>query len=224
MKKIILILVLIISIFSCRKADAPAKESGFDFCFENPQPVNDSELDHFPNKFKGLYMSKDSTFLRIEEDRIIKESFYKFKFHKNFLDSIKGSYEFTDGKIIDKETNKKIDFLIKGDSIEIINKYTDTLFRFSYYEKAKRINGQLVLSRKDSIFWNIQLLNFQNNTLKITDIYLPEDLKKLDSVTAIKAQIVDSMSYLIRPTRREFKNILKIKNLGTDQEYHKLSK
>jgi hypothetical protein len=34
--------------------------------------------------------------------------------------------------------------------------------------------------------------------------------------------MLDSTSYLIKPTRREFKNILKIKKLGTDQEYDKI--
>lgn len=29
----------------------------------------------------------------------------------------------------------------KGDSIELIEKHIDTLFRFSLYQKAKRIDG-----------------------------------------------------------------------------------
>ena len=55
-------------------------------------------------------------------------------------------------------------------------------------------------------------------------IYLPEDLKKLDSVTAIKGKMLDSLCYLIKPTRTEFKSLLNIKNLGEDNEYVKLSK
>ena len=81
-----------------------------------------------------------------------------------------------------------------------------------------------MLSRRDSVFWNIQTIALEKNILKIKDIYLKEDLKKLDSVTVIKGKMLDSTSYLIKPTRREFKKILKIKNLGTDEEYIKVSK
>lgn len=65
MRKIIFIFTIIIFIVSCKKADAEAAEVCDDclaFYFENPQPVNDSELRGFPSKFKGLYMTSDSTF------------------------------------------------------------------------------------------------------------------------------------------------------------------
>lgn len=71
MKKIILIIVVIV-LTSCKKADATATcDDCLAFYFENPQPVNNSELRNFPSKFKGLYMTLDSTFLRIEDDKIL---------------------------------------------------------------------------------------------------------------------------------------------------------
>lgn len=224
MKKIILILVLIIVLTSCRKADAPACEDCLAFYFENPQPDNDSELTGFPAKFKGLYMNSDSIFIRIEEDRILRESYFKIRIHKNELDSLKQEFDIENHQLIEKETHKKLDLLVKGDSLEIVSKDIDTIFRFSLNNKAKRINGQLVLSRRDSIFWTIQTVALEKDILKMRHIYLEEDLKKLDSVTVIKGKILDSISYLIKPTRREFKDILKIKKLGTDQEYDKVLK
>ncbi|KRD09938.1 hypothetical protein ASE21_09440 [Flavobacterium sp. Root901] len=112
----------------------------------------------------------------------------------------------------------------KGDSIELIQKQIDTLFRFSLYNKAKRIDGQLILSRKDSIFWTSQFLSIQNNTIKFKRLCEEKDLRKLDSVTKTKGKMLDSTSYLVKPTRSEFKKILKIKNLGFDREYKKISK
>lgn len=224
MKKIVLIIVVLIVLVACKKADAEACDGCLVFYFENPQPDNDSELTGFPSKFKGLYKNNDSTFIRIEEDRIIREYFYKYRIHKSFLDSLKQEYEIVNDQLIDKETKEKIDFYFKGDSIEMIGKSIDTIFRFSLNQKAKRIDGQLVLSRRDSLFWNIQTIALEKNILKIKDIYLKEDLKKLDSVTFIKGKMLDSISYLIKPTRREFKNILKIKNLGTNQEFDKVLK
>ncbi|MWB94743.1 hypothetical protein GON26_10235 [Flavobacterium sp. GA093] len=225
MKKIFLILILIVVLTSCKKADAVAFcDDCLTFYFENPQPDYDSELRSFPSKFKGLYANKDYTYIRIEEDRILREYFIKFKVHKHKMDSLKSEYNLVDGKLITKDTKDEFDVFKIGDSIELSKKITDTLFRLSYNQKAKRINGHLVLSTRDSVFWNIETIALEKNILKIKRIYLREDLKKLDSVTKIKGKQLDSMSYLIKPSRREFKNILKIKHLGTDQEFNKVSK
>lgn len=225
-KKLVLILAIIALISSCKKADAVECVFGcLTFNFENPQPINDSELDHFPNKFRGLYVNKDSSFIRIEEDRILREYYNKFKVHKLTLDSTKAEYDIVDDKLIAKATKEKYDMVYKGDSIELIHKNIDTLFRFSLYNKAKRIDGQLILSRKDSIFWNVEFVSIDKNILKFKNLNDGKDLKKLDSVTKIKGKMLDSVSYLIKPSRGEFKKILKIKNLGYDSsEYKKVSK
>jgi len=225
MKKLILIFVLITILSSCKKADAAVVEvcdGCLTFYFENPQPINDSELREFPSKFKGLYMTSDSAFLRIDDDRIYREFFLKFRVHRQKMDSLKSEYDLIDGKLIIKDTKDKFDVFKRGDSIELVMKKIDTIFRLSYNQKAKRIDGQLVLSTRDSIFWDIKTIALEKNILKIKHIYLREDLIKLDSVTLIKGKMLDSTSYLIKPTRREFKSILKIKKLGTDEEYDKI--
>lgn len=223
MKKLILIFSVISLIISCKKADAAAEYAGLAFYFENPQPINDSELRGFPSKFKGLYINNDSTYVRIEEDRILREYFYKFRIHKNEIDSLKDEFDWIDNQLIDKETHEKWLSKLKGDSLEISRINIDTLFRFSLNQKAKRIDGRLVLSTRDSVFWNIETIALEKNILKMKQIYRLEDLAKLDSITVIKGKRLDSISYLIKPTRSEFKNILKIKDLGGDQEYKKIS-
>lgn len=226
MKKIVLIVAILAVSISCKKVDAPAEcvEGCATFYFEKPQPDNDSELDRFPSKFRGLYVNNDSTFIRIEEDRILEEYFWKFKIHKLKLDSLKAECDIVDGKLVVKETRYTYDMLPKGDSIELIQKSIDTLFRFSLYEKAKRIDGQLILSKKDSIFCKVRFVSLDKNTIKFKNLYDLKDLKKLDSVTKIKAKKLDSISYLMKPARSEFKKIFKIKHLGYDQEYKKVSK
>lgn len=224
MKKIVLIVGIIILIISCKKSDAPACADCMVFYFENPQPEKDSELDHFPNKFRGLYLNVDSTFIRIDEDRIMKEYLVKFKIHKLKLDSTKTEYKIINGKLITNDTKEKYDIKEIGDSIELIKKDIDTIFRFSLNQKVKRIDGQLILSTRDSVLWNVQVVSLEKNTIKFKNFYEGKDLKKLDSVTKIKGKMLDSLSYLIKPSRSELKKILKIKDLGYTSEYRKLSK
>ena len=221
MKKYLLLLVLPI-IFSCKKTEE-APPFGFNFYFESPQPINDSEINKFPSKFRGLYVSKDSVFLRIKENIILNEYYYKFRIHSKALDSLKNSFVLSNGKLIDKETKSVYEVLKKGDSIELSQKKIDTLYILSNSLKAKRINGQLVLSTKDSIFWNVQLLSIEKEVFKIREIYSEEDLKRIDSITKIKSKAIDSSSFVIKPTRKEFKKILNLKKLGYERQYKKIS-
>lgn len=224
MKKIVLIIIVVIALGSCKKARMRPCPDCFFLYFENPQPENDFELDRFPNRFRGMYKDQDSTFLKIDEDRIVVKYFGKYKIHKNELDSMRSDFLIFDNKIIRKDSKENIYLHKKGDSLELVETFLDTIFRFSYNQKAKRIEDQLILSTRDSIFWSVQFLSLNDNTLKLKDIYLPTDLKKLDSITAIKAKVIDSMSYLIQPTRRELRHILKIKHFGTDLVFKKVSK
>jgi hypothetical protein len=168
-------------------------------------------------------MNTDSTFLRINENTVQYEWHYNLMIHKRELDSLIRRYDIVDGKLIIKDTNQKYDMIYKGDSIQLEEKNIDTLFRFSYYNKAKRIDGKLVLSKRDSIFWTVRILSIENDVLRINNVLLMDDLKKLDSITAIKSQMLDSTSFVVKPTRREFKSLLKLKNFGYEQQFKKVS-
>lgn len=224
MKKLILILISLAVLTSCKKIRIRPCPDCYFLYFENPQPDNDSELDRFPRRYRGIYKNEDSTFLKIDEDRIVVKYFGKSMIHKNELDSMKSEFLIYKNKIIRKDSKEIVSLNRKGDSLELLETFLDTIFRFSYNQKAKLIDGQLILSTRDSIFWDIDFLSLNKNQLKLKDIYLPTDLKKLDSVTRIKARVIDSMSYLIKPTRREFRQLLKIKDLGVDEKYIKISK
>jgi hypothetical protein len=220
MKKYFLIIALLLFV-SCKERAEP---SGLNFYFENPQSINDAELSRIPNKFQGLFVNSDSVFLNIKENIILKERFYKFKFHKKYIDSLKNEFVFSNGKCIAKEDNEVFDYRQLKDSIEFSNKRIDTFFVFSDSQKAKRFDGKLVLNYKDSIFWKVNSIRLEKNILKIKYIYSEKDLKRIDSLTNVKSTMIDSTSFIIKPSRNEFKRILNLKHLGEDLEYRKISK
>ena len=219
MKKYLLVLGLL-AFLSCKKAEP----WGLNFYFENPQPVNDSEFSKIPNKFKGLFMSSDSVYLNIKEDLILEESFHRFKFHRKLIDSLKNEFVFSKGKCIAKDNNKTFDYRLLKDSIEFLDKRIDTFFIFSDTQKAKRFDGQLVLNYKDSIYWKVKTIRLEKNILKIKYINSDEDLKRIDSLTKVKSTKIDSSSFIIKPSRNEFKRILNLKHLGEDLEYRRIVK
>lgn len=220
MKKCFLIIGLLF-FFSCKRACEPF---GLNFYFENSQPTNDAELSKIPNKFQGLFMDSDSVFLNVKADVILKESFYKFKFHNEYIDSLKNEFIFSKGKCFSKSNNEVFDYRNLKDSIEFSKKRIDTFFAFSNTQKAKRFNGQLILNYKDSIYWKVKSIRLEKNVLKIKYFYSIEDLKRMDSLTKVKSTVIDSSSFIIKPSRKEFKSLLNLKKLGDELSYRKVKK
>jgi hypothetical protein len=221
MKKYTVLLGLLVFL-SCKKAEGVP--SGLGFYFEIPQPINDSELSKIPNKFLGLFMNSDSTYVNVQENIILKEYYDKFRFHKREFDSIKLDFDKVGDKYISKLNSTIFECKYLKDSIEFSNKRIDTFFIFSDRNKAKRFDGKLVLNYKDSSYWTIKSIRLENNNLKIKYIYSEEDLKRIDSLTKVKSTMIDSSSFIIKPSRNEFKRILNLKKLGGEFEYRKVSK
>jgi hypothetical protein len=221
MKKHLLILGLLF-VVSCKRAES--EPVGLTFYFKNIQPINDSELSKIPNKFRGVFMNSDSIYINIKENSILREYYNNFRIHKSELDSIKSEFDLV-GNQYGLKTNKKVyDFKYIGDTIEFSNKQIDTFFIFSDNQKAKRMDGQLVLNFKDSIYWKMKSIRIENNVLKIKYIYSEEDLRKIDSLTKVKSTMIDSSSFLLKPSRNEFKRILNLKKLGEEQNYERIEK
>jgi hypothetical protein len=218
MKKYFLILGLI-AFLSCKNAEEPV---GPNLYFENPQPINDSELSKIPNKFQGLFMSSDSVYLNVQENIILKELYNKFRFPKKDFDSIKGDFDKIGNTYISKMNQDVYEAKYFKDSIEFSNKRIDTFFIFSDSQKAKRFDGKLVLNYKDSIYWTVKSISLEKSILKIKYIYSEEDLKRMDSLTKVKSTMLDSSTFVVKPSRNEFKRILNLKKLGEDMEYKKV--
>lgn len=221
MKKIIKFFGFVFLFVSCKQSEFP---EGNTFFFENPQPINDSELSAIPNKFQGIYMNSDSVYLNIKKNIIYTESEFKFRIHKNQIDSLKQDFYIENGMYISKNKNEVFNSKVIGDSIELAYKDIDTFFSFSYIKKLKRINGHLVLSQKDSIYWKVKLISLNRNTLTVKQLYSDDDLKQMDSITKNHSKRIDSTSFIINPSRREFSKFFELKNFGFDQKFEKVSK
>lgn len=223
MKKIILLVTVICALYSCKEVNLEMElPDGNTYYFENPQPINDSELKSIPTKFHGLYMNSDSVYININRNVITVDLFSKYKIPNTDLDSLKVDFDISNNEIISKKEKVKFSFRKLKDSIEVVNKDTDTIFNFSDSQKMKRINGNLVISKKDSIYWKIKLLTFNENSLVLKQLYAEEDLKKMDSITKIKAKKIDSITFIITPTRAEFKQFFKLKDFGHDIEFKRI--
>ncbi|WP_445716099.1 hypothetical protein [Flavobacterium sp.] len=223
MKKYLILLITMLFYASCKER-AAEHPIGNTYYYQEPQPINDSELNSIPNKYLGLYVNEDSIYLNISKKMIVEESFFKFRIHKNSLDSLSNELIKVNGKYKFKNETTFLGDKIIGDSIEFSQKETDTFFIFSDKQKAKRINGKLVISDKDSIYWQSKLVYLNEDELVIRYLYSDDDLRKMDSITKIKSKQLDSTTYVISPSRSEFKRFFEVKNFGYESKYKKIAK
>ncbi len=212
------VLLAALLFLSCKDKSAPQHS----FYFENPQPVNDSELSRFPDRFLGRFMASDSSFMVVSKTTILSESYLKFRIHKLSLDTLKDVVVYKNKTIKNLETNDLYDVIQRGDSLELTQKDIDTLFLFSDLQKAKRLGNDLVLNTKDSIFWKTEWLSLKDKALQWHYFASDNDIHTIDSIIKVKPKLIDSSYYLIKPTKSEFKKIIRHKSLGELKEFKKV--
>jgi len=219
--KYFLLILVFVSFVSCKQAEA-VPYFGIDFLFKESQPINDSELKHFPNKFIGSYINQDSTYLIITDKLIYNKWINRNYISLSEFDSVKDSVKIVGNKMYLLDSKKFFDFRKVKDSIEITDTYYDTIFSISDYNKANRIKGAIVINTKDSIYWKIKILSLDRKNLKLMTLVSEDDLERIDSLSKIKVQKIDSTKNVIQLSKTEFKKMLTLKNLGHTLEYKKL--
>jgi hypothetical protein len=215
MKKVIIIAVFF-SLWSCK--ETAKEEFSTYFYFEGPQPINDSELSSFPSKFRGVY-TFDDVQLHIEKNCIYNSYLEDWRVAKTAMDSLKDSIIYDGDKIIlkEKKYSEKYNYRDEGDSLYLYRRRYDTIFSFSPTQKAKRINGQLVLSNKDSIYWHIRMLAIKKDTLYWKYFTDSHDYMMLKPIVKNMTINADTSAVYLKPTRREFAKILSLDSLATSK-------
>ncbi|WP_291115963.1 hypothetical protein [Flavobacterium sp. UBA6135] len=117
---------LIIFLISCKQKKAEIV--GNQFYFSSPQPVNDSELNKFPNKFIGLYVDSDSLFFTITKEAMYYEANFAYRISISDLDSLKADFDFVNDKYVFKNSKEEFNYKSIGDSLELYSKQRDTFF------------------------------------------------------------------------------------------------
>jgi hypothetical protein len=109
----------------------------------------------------------------------------------------------------------------KNDSLYMSATFIDTLFKLSSYHKAKLIDGSLILSRKDSVFWKMNILSILNDSLRWRHLSSKDDYTSLMSEISNIRTNQDTSEVYLKPTKVEFKRILSLNKMGWNRAYIK---
>lgn len=209
MKKYLAI-VFLFSLAACKKYENVETE----YYFTQAQPIDDPELKVLPSKYIDNYVNELGDTLVIEPNTIYYRYYNVSAVSKDSLLGKEGEFISFSTKIESSPGLEAKKIREDKDSVYIGYVRRDTLFRFSDAQKAKRMNGQLLLSTKDSTFWKIRLLSVNGDSLHIRYLSEKADYSKLRALVKDIKSNNDTTVVELKPTRREFKKISKLKLYG----------
>lgn len=219
MRALFITILLILFLTSCKDK---AAEPPVAFYFSGPQPQGDSEISRIPSKYTGNYRIEDNGILHVEKNVIWYEYPRQTEISRAKFDSLKAECQFRDGAWIMKETGMQFR-VTQRDSTFLVNyKYTDTSFILGPDTKAKRIHGSLVISEKDSIVWNVHLLQKSHDTLYLRGFYYKDDYSMLKQIVKNVKANADTTIVTLNPTRKEFISILRNSKKLEGQSYKRI--
>ena len=120
---------------------------------------------------------------------------------------------------------------IENDTIVYFEKYTDTLFSISKDNILKKSKGSYYLNFKISdIYWRVKKLNLKKDTLLIGEITTGDTLLRFDYARKIEevsartdsGAITKPREYILTPSKREFKKLVRSDAFETTEKYIKI--
>jgi hypothetical protein len=221
----IILLLVFVLLSSCKETPS--------VLFEHPQPPGEKDLPAFKNKYTGNYtlLNKKGPTVSISRNMIILHYSKNFSLPKNEVDTSKIAL-LTDRKITVYDSLFVMDgdtfpFRIDGDSVIFsLFRRDDTLFTIDenhilrYYKRTCFLN-----IRNPMGLWEVRTLRLKSDgTLTIATIPVKKNLlyslNDITDVQGLNNSRGEVVRYIIDPTRKELKKILR-RNLFRDRTLYR---
>lgn len=193
--KFFLILTLFVHLSSC---EPPVT-------FTEPQPTNTKNLNKFPGRIQGNYLSlADNSNLVINRNSIQRVYDYNYKIHSNEIDS---NTILVGDTVIDPVTSEKTIIKRDGDSLITHVHYTDTLFLLGNDNILKKYKGYFFINlRYADGNWEVKKIKIHKGKLTISNISTEGDLENLKAITESPQDTIPP--YTFTPTKKQFKKFV----------------
>lgn len=190
--------------------------------FEEPQPKGGKNLKSIPEKFHGEYRLSEEQDLYVNEFNYVVKSFESKKISIEEIHSNE-NIKITDSLVFDNDLKMGIGLPYKriNDSIFYNLLTIDTIF-LSDSVILRKLKRNYVLNQTDSSgYWNVMLIEKdKSGDLLISSVGLFDDSEREESMLkpevdleyffdVTKFKKIGDKKYLIAPTKREFKKLMK---------------
>lgn len=215
MKRLLFIFSVLVGLISC--------EEETEVHFE--EPMGKKDLASFDTDVIGNYIGVlDSSIIEVGDSWIVHTGKTYYKYSKLALDSAK-YIVYDDNLIIDTIENVSYYYKSVGDSIIIEDKWLDTIFKISKNQLLKKDNKRFYLNYNEGSDWIVRTLEVDAEKLKIGKLKV-DSLETVNQYTDIAGDTLEDGGvdhYIISPTKKEFKKLMKSDVFEYNQEYLKIN-
>ena len=192
--------------------------------FNQPQPVKVADLEAITPQFRGTYQGKDSSLLIIDENGIIGRDKIRLTMSRQEIDT--SEVTFIDKNTIeDKKTKEK--YRIVNDSVRFTLNNETVLFKFNEGNTIREHKHTLVVSKLvEKGLWSVTMYNLKDGLLYVMDVNSKDIFRKLsediDNEVVKDSNKIDTLKMILKPTKRNFNKILRLKDSITHAVYRKV--
>lgn len=193
--------------------------------YDNPQPIGTYDLMSFPPSYIGKYKDdSNKATLIIEPARIIKISYNEFAFSKAEIDTMTDCRLAGDSLYV-ADLSRYLHISIMNDSVFGVLDSPDTLFTLSKNNILRKMKQNYFLSliHKSGYWQVVRLREIKKGFIEFSVVPRKVNYDLLNSITRVKEYNFKEDSsnyYLVSPTQREFKKIVK-EGLFNNSEFYR---
>lgn len=202
----ILILTVIVSMISCNPP----------VTFDEPQPAGVKNIQKFPNRLQGEFLSMTDNSLLTINDHLI-QRIYNFdnKININELDS---NFILAGDTLIDLISDEKTLVKRVGDSLINHVYYVDTLFEINQGNVVRKFKGFYFINKLfDKGMWEVKKIQLLKGQLIISKISTKNDLDNLRAITETPMDTI--YPYKIKATKKQFKHFVKSNGFSDSETF-----
>lgn len=198
--------ILLISISSCLPP----------VIFTEAQPEGYPRSENFSSRYQGtFYCEGDQSIVQIKSKLITKELTYQVGIPIDDIAEMEG-VEYKDNKLYIEGMQPAFDaHLENGDTVVSNIILKDTIFNLYNEEHvlSEYLGHQILNNKIQKDVWSVSILSLDySDGIILSEVFLPEDLKKLKQITPVEELSEDDMMIIrISPTIKEFHEILQEK-------------
>jgi len=193
--KIVLIIIVLINLYTCNPP----------VTFTEPQPAGTNNLNKFPERLTGEYLSTyDSSILKITDKLIVRTYDFDYVFFANQLDS---NLIISGDTIIDTVYNEKTLFKKVGDSLIHHVHNVDTLFLLNNENILKKFKGFYFINiLYVENCWVVKKIQIHKGELTVSSISSQMEIDNLKEITEMMDDTVPPYNFTV--TKKQFKEFV----------------
>ncbi len=191
--------------------------------FREPQPDGSKDLSEFPKKIRGYYMSVDDSSLHIIATDAILDKYIEELSEEVSVLLDDEDLDLVQDTLIMLDMNLRFPVTLRNDSVFGLIEINDTVFSLTRGDRLRKLKKNYFLNILGDSLWMVYKLTFDRKgqafLCDINEETEMEIFKQNSQVEVLTNKDGDPEKYILAPTKKEFKALLKLGTFTDTTQY-----